>query len=334
MKTPFQPAALVRPALLLLASLLPLAAQSAPPRAWTIEQLPAINNDSATAEAINNRGDVVGWSSFFDPAVNSNRTHAVMWQNGEMIDLGEGIAFDVNARGTVLGSIAGYNGIALLKDGAWRSAGFVGAPMAFNKFELIAGWYTASGFPRAFLMGDGVVTDLGTLGGPSSSATDIDDHGRVVGYAATAGGYDHAFLYERGRMTDLGTLAGGNVSRAAAINNHGVVVGEAWNANGSALPFIYDGAMRLLFPAPLGTKAWAINDRGDVVGTYAGTQSFLYEDGMLTILESIPQVRAAGWVQLIPTAINDRGWIVGMGRTSAPVLPGHSPWQAFLLKPR
>jgi len=114
----------------------------------------------------------------------------------------------------------------------------------------------------------------------------------------------------------------------------GVVVGEAWDVNNFALPFIYDGAMRLLFNAPLGTKAWALNDHGDVVGTYAGTQSFLYQDGAVTLLEQLPEVKAAGWVQLIPTSINDRGWIVGMGRTSAPVPPGHMPWKAFLLRPR
>ena len=334
MKTALHPAALVRPALLLLASLLPMAAWPAAPRAWSIEQLAAINNDSATAEAINNRGDVVGWSSFFDPAVNSNRTHAVVWQNGAMIDLGEGNAVDVTPRGTILGSISGYNGIAVWKNAAWHSVGFVGAPNALNKFEQIAGWYTQGGHARAFVMTEGAVTDIGTLGGSSSVATDIDDHGRVVGYAARADGNDHAFLYERGRMTDLGTLAGGRVSRAAAINNHGVVVGEAWDVNNFALPFIYDGAMRLLFNAPLGTKAWALNDRNAVVGTYAGTQSFLYDDGVVTILEQIPEVRAAGWVQLIPTSINDRGWIVGMGRTSAPVPTGHMPWKAFILRPR
>jgi len=334
MKTAFHRAALVRQALLLLTSLVPLAAQPAPARAWSIQQLAAINNDSATAEAINNRGDAVGWSSFFDPTVNSNRVHAVLWQNGGMIDLGEGSALDVNERGTILGSIAGYNGIALRKNGTWHSAGFNGAANAINKFELIAGWYTANGYPRAFVMSEGAVTDLGTLGGLSSAATDIDDHGRVVGYAARSDGNDHAFLYERGQMKDLGTLAGGRVSRAAAINNHGVVVGEAWDANNFALPFIYDGAMRLLFNAPLGTKAWALNDHGDVVGTYAGTQSFLYQDGAVTLLEQLPEVKAAGWVQLIPTSINDRGWIVGMGRTSAPVPPGHMPWKAFLLRPR
>jgi hypothetical protein len=34
----------------------------------------------------------------------------------------------------------------------------------------------------------------------------------------------------------------------------------------------------------------------------------------------------------VPAAINDRGWIVGMGLTSAPVPEGRLPWRAFLLK--
>jgi probable HAF family extracellular repeat protein len=299
---------------------------------WTITRLEDLG--SATAMGVNNRGDIVGSVSFFDPAVNGNRTHAALWQNGQLQDLGEGMIVDVTERGTLLGSIAGYNGIALYEDGAWRSFGFSGSPVAINKAEDLCGWYPSDGYPRAFASRRGVVFDLGTLGGASSVPTGIDDHGRVVGYSATAQGNDHAFLYERGRLKDLGTLAGGRVSRAAAINNHGVVVGEAWDVNNFALPFIYDGTMRVLFPAPLGTKAWALNNRNAVVGTYAGTQSFLYDDGVVTILEQIPEVQAAGWVQLIPTAINDRGWIVGMGRTSAPVPPGHMPWTAFLLQPR
>jgi len=318
------------------AVLLSTATLAAPPSNWTIQALGAINNDSSTAEAINNRGDVAGWSSFFDPAVNGNRTHAVLWQNGRMFDLGEGIIFDMNERGTLLGSIAGYGGIALWKDGAWRSVGVVGVPLGLNKFDDIAGWLSAGNYPRAFVLRNGVLWDVGTFGGNSSAAMDINDKGQVVGYATLPGdANNHAFLWQDGVMRDLGTLAGGFESRAAAINNNGVVVGEAWAANGVSIPFIYDrGGMRALFTSPGGAKAWAINDHNAVVGTIDGNQSFLYDDGVLLRLESIPAVRAAGWVQLIPTAINDRGWITGMGRTSAPVPAGHLPWKAFVLRPR
>jgi probable HAF family extracellular repeat protein len=64
---------------------------------------------------------------------------------------------------------------------------------------------------------NGKMTDLGTLGGPTSAGSGsagvaINDSGQVAGNSTTAsGGLTHAFLYSNGKMTDLGTL-GGNSS--------------------------------------------------------------------------------------------------------------------------
>jgi probable HAF family extracellular repeat protein len=323
----------VRTASLLVGLLAATPAMSAPQKGWTIASLGALASPIAfsTAEGINNAGDVVGFSYIYDPSINSNRGYAVRWHDGVIENLGEGTAFAVNQHGTIAGSVVG--GASLWKDGQWTPLGLGGAPFAINKFEAIAGW-RLGGQSHGYLYDNGALFDLGTLGGAESTATSLNDRGQVVGYASVANGHDHAFLWENGAMSDLGTLAGGDVSRAHDINNHGEVVGEAWEPDGNAIPFIYDGTMRRLFTAPgCCVVPHAINDHGTVVGTIDGNHSFVYEDGVLTRLETIPAVQADGWTQLIPTDINDRGWIVGQGRKGALASPAQQEWFAFLLKP-
>ena len=71
------------------------------------------------------------------------------------------------------------------------------------------------------------VTDLGTLGGYASNATDLNQAGQVVGASDTADGFYRAFVWDNGTMTDLGTL-GGIHSWAEGINDQGQVVGSAY----------------------------------------------------------------------------------------------------------
>ena len=72
-----------------------------------------------------------------------------------------------------------------------------------------------------------------------------------------------------------------------------------------------------------------INDRGAIVG-YVRLEGFLCDGGVLTVLNDIPEVYAAGWRQLFPQDINERGWIVGWG-----FKVGGSPnGEAFVLMPK
>jgi len=71
------------------------------------------------------------------------------------------------------------------------------------------------------------VTDLGTLGGSSSSAWGINTGGTIVGVAKITGNtISDAFSYSGGVMTDLGTL-GGPGSQAFGINDGGTIVGSS-----------------------------------------------------------------------------------------------------------
>src|SRR6266571_2635191 len=71
------------------------------------------------------------------------------------------------------------------------------------------------------------VTDLGTLGGTTSAAFDINNSGEIVGHSLLTGDVDtHPFRYSNGVIQDLGTL-GGTYGYAYGINDLSQVVGAA-----------------------------------------------------------------------------------------------------------
>ena len=312
------------------------AAQAAPPKNWSVVDLGALGGWGSRAQAVNNRGDVVGETSAPTPV--GDGVHLFLWQNGLMTDLGTpppttmGFVTGITDRGTVLVNTE-LSRSFLWKDGAWTELPAASAT-GINKFDAVVGSYSPPGVggTHAYLFSGGVLHDLGTLGGFSSRATSLNDRGAVVGASNVAGSFnDRAFLYEDGVMKDLGTL-GGSDSLAYDVNNRGTVVGSSRLASGQVVPFIHDGTgMRMLFAPPeFFSEAVAINDRGAIVGHAFGARAsgWLFEDGVLTRLEDIPEVRAAGWTALVPTDINDRGWIVGQGQNAA------GRWHAFLLTPR
>jgi len=68
--------------------------------------------------------------------------------------------------------------------------------------------------------------ELGTLGGTSSFANDINDAGVVVGSAQTSSGQTHAYRWTvNGGMVDLGALPGHDYSAAIDVDDAGIVLG-------------------------------------------------------------------------------------------------------------
>jgi len=222
--------------------------------------------DGSYALGLNQVGDVTGYEW-----ANGGVSHAFLWHNGVMSDLGTlggnySYAYAVNDAGQVVG----------VSDSTETDV---------NGNQL----------QHAFLWQNGGMTDLGTLGGTTSRAYAINASGQIVGDSTTTDDAEqHAFLWQSGTMLDLGTLPGGYYSSASGINNSGQIVGTA----DSGIPFIWQaGSMTAL---DLGGNdygsASAINDAGQIVGSVTGydywndvyyTNATIWEGGQLNYLPSL-----------------------------------------------
>jgi len=274
--------------------------------------LPGATNCSV-ANAINSNGVIVGQSESgeIDPLLGFNQSHAVQWKDGHIEDLGtlggyESNAASLNNRGMVVGS----------------ATNAVPDPSACFGFGTQC---------RAVLWRNGVIQDLGTLGGPDSLASLINERGQVAGMANTNTSPSAVcfpfssltadpFLWEKGRMTDLGTL-GGTCGLPLALNNRGQVVGIS-NLPGDAVthPFLWPGADGRM--QDLGTLGGdfgnpnAINEAGEVVG-YSNTTNggpviaFLWKKGVMTNLGTLD-----GDCASTAQAVNAKGQIVGYSSTN------------------
>jgi len=185
------------------------------PREGEIQALPPPAGDTVgIATEVNNHGQAVGATALCSAFV-TGIVHAVLWQNGAVIDLGDlgsqkgNWAYAINDRGQVVG----------------------------------AGGVTGGNTWHAFLWQDGAMSDLGVLPGDfMSQANGMNNKGQVVGTSCNDVSFDlcHGFLWQDGVMTDLDTLIQPNSSLstyiANDINDRGEIAGAAIDLNTGASP--------------------------------------------------------------------------------------------------
>jgi probable HAF family extracellular repeat protein len=279
---------------------------------WTLVDIGTLGGPGSYGAAVSDSGVVVGCSD-----VKSGGAHAFVYRSGVIQDLGtasdspagSSCALAVNNDGTIAGR-SSTGELVIWKESSVTRLGIKGNIGGINGAGVVVGTYVDGTANRAFMLRDGVLTDLGALGANasdsnvSSSANAINARNQVAGVSN-----GRAFLYEAGAMRDLGTL-GGNGSVAKGINSRGEIVGMSTDEFGSPTPFIYHGTMQAL-PGASYSAAIAINNRGQIVGSGEGIYGFLIEGDKVTRLDRLPAVVAQGWRHLEPTAINERGWIVG-----------------------
>lgn len=232
--------------------------------------LPTLGGNNGFAAGINDQGQVVGWAenAVHDPTCNGRHQvlqfEAVIWGPDGQIQQQlppfpgdpDGAAVAINNNGQVVG-ISGT------------------CDQAVGRFSA----------KHAVLWQNGIITDLGNLGGAAWNTPDaINNRGQIVGFSDLPGDADgspnfHAVLWTNnepqcgGHCLDLGTLSGDILSEATGINNLGQIVGVSIGANGSRAFLWENGKMTDLNTLVLpGTtlqlvSTGDINDSGEITGS-------------------------------------------------------------------
>jgi probable HAF family extracellular repeat protein len=262
---------------------------------YVMRDLGTFGGTASLAQGINDRGQIVAMRGVgATQAAQTGSARSLVWENGRV---------------RWLGTLAGGATVA----------------SSINGRGQVAGISVVRGVPHLFLWRDGAMRDLGAAGGDVDGivyhAVALNDRGEVASTRISEGGAPRAVLWRNGTLRNLGLPAAFTASHAYGINERSQVVGLGvlpGDRPGHALLW-QKGTLRDLASNTNGVQliwAFAINDRGMVAAAGAhvtGTKlnertirAYRWQDGRITNLGTLP-----GFSTSTPTAINDKGQIVG-----------------------
>jgi probable HAF family extracellular repeat protein len=269
---------------------------------------------------INNSGQVVG-IVVMDATNSTNSIHAVLFDptgNGNNTDLGtlgglESEPYVINDAGQVVGyamNAPGYERAALFDTsgkGKSRDLGVLGnnlssQALGINNLGQIVGHSGTNGvlFDSS---GNGNNKDLGNLDGQNSYAMFINDQGLIAGITTTSTGETRATRFDttgQGKNIDLGSLSGEKICEITGLNNKGQIIGFVKRTFDNDYSDPEDFRPVLFDPTGSG-KNTDLNDLID---------------------------KQSGWILYSASDVNDKGWIVGIGKGP------DGNYRGFLLTPQ
>jgi probable HAF family extracellular repeat protein len=290
--------------------------------AYVIKPLPTLGGTAGNAADINRSDVIAGWSE-----TETGETHAVLWREGTVTDLGtlggaNSWASGINDAEVVVGmsqtadgahhAFLWQNGAMIdLHDPAWP-AGVDSTARAVTNSGVAAG---TAGIDGALWRGPGAIDVIRCAGSGHGDAYDINESGQTVGWCHAN---DQAFLWQDGSLAILPHL-GIDRTRAYGINDAGQVAGHAYDP-ATRLPavVVWSGDAPPLTAGALGGNfctAYDINNDGLAVGygqkADGRTVPFYFHlsEGTLHELMNFGSGNAY--------AVNDRGVIVGKGVDAA-----------------
>jgi hypothetical protein len=226
---------------------------------------------------INSRGDIVGqWGAM-------GVQRGFLWSGGsfttiEVPGATQTVARGINARGDLVGF---YVASGVRHGFLWRAGSFatIDVPGAASTFgalgingagDIVGGYTDGDGVSRGFLFRRDTFTPIDFPGAAVTQAMGINAAGDIVGFYRTrVGGPATGFVFRRGsyESIDFAIFAGG-------INASGDIVG-AHTSPANPRGYLLRGGQFVPLGFPDGTtmniQPQGINDRGDVVGSYFGS---------------------------------------------------------------